>query len=311
MAAIDKNISARHSRSLEFEETSMKKGGFGTTSRNTPSNATNAVVHRKKNLGLSIDNSLDYVSPLTDHASDSGTDLSSDKKKASSDNSRVGKGEKLSFKTPLANSTTSSSSSYGKRERAVSPSLSRRSPRVDSLASDEASVARLLAEMSGYTIDLSSPKASIQVKKASKKSQDVSSGDDSSESGSLISIPLSRTNSSVSIGNVLVSLGRSRSNSAEVFSGGFMMERSELRPRSDSVGQLGLYTLAQRKAKIEKYIEKRKHRVWTKKIKYDVRKNFADSRVRVKGRFVRKDDEANKRKIMEENDPEEDEDNGN
>ena len=31
--------------------------------------------------------------------------------------------------------------------------------------------------------------------------------------------------------------------------------------------------------------------MWTKKVKYDVRKNFADSRLRVKGRFVKKEDE--------------------
>ena len=36
-------------------------------------------------------------------------------------------------------------------------------------------------------------------------------------------------------------------------------------------------------------------RVWSKKIKYDVRKNFADTRVRIKGRFVRKDGEAEAR----------------
>jgi hypothetical protein len=34
------------------------------------------------------------------------------------------------------------------------------------------------------------------------------------------------------------------------------------------------------------------YRVWKRNIKYDVRKNFADSRVRVKGRFVRKDEEV-------------------
>ena len=39
------------------------------------------------------------------------------------------------------------------------------------------------------------------------------------------------------------------------------------------------------------FYEKRKQRVWTKKVKYDVRKNFADSRLRVKGRFVKKEDE--------------------
>ena len=280
---------------------SMKSEGLSTTWKATPSNTTTAGINGRKITELEIDNSLDYVSPLTDNSSDSSTDLSSDYKKAMSANSIIGKGEKLSFKTPLSHSTTSSSSSFGKRERAVSPLLSRQSPRVDSLASDEASVAKLLAEMSGYTIDLSSPKASMLGKSTSKMSShamDLMSGDDSSESVSLVGVPLHRTNSTVSIGNVLVSLGRSRSNSAEVFSGGFIMERGQLRPRSDSVGQLGIYTLAERKAKIKKYIEKRKHRVWSKKIKYDVRKNFADSRVRVKGRFVRKDDEANNKTII-------------
>ena len=36
---------------------------------------------------------------------------------------------------------------------------------------------------------------------------------------------------------------------------------------------------------------KRKRRVWTKKVKYNVRKNFADSRLRLKGRFVKKEEE--------------------
>ena len=45
---------------------------------------------------------------------------------------------------------------------------------------------------------------------------------------------------------------------------------------------MGSYTLDQRKKRIEKFLEKRSRRIWTKKVKYDVRKNFADSRVRVK-----------------------------
>jgi hypothetical protein len=33
-------------------------------------------------------------------------------------------------------------------------------------------------------------------------------------------------------------------------------------------------------------------RVWKKSVQYDVRKNFADTRLRVKGRFVKKEDEV-------------------
>jgi hypothetical protein len=43
--------------------------------------------------------------------------------------------------------------------------------------------------------------------------------------------------------------------------------------------------------RIERFWEKKKRRVWAKKVKYDVRKNFADSRIRVKGRFVKKVEE--------------------
>lgn len=41
-----------------------------------------------------------------------------------------------------------------------------------------------------------------------------------------------------------------------------------------------------------------RHQVWTKMVKYDVRKNFADTRMRVKGRFVKKEDEALLREVM-------------
>lgn len=39
--------------------------------------------------------------------------------------------------------------------------------------------------------------------------------------------------------------------------------------------------------------------MWTKKVKYDVRKNFADSRLRVKGRFVKKEDEELMRELKD------------
>ena len=48
-------------------------------------------------------------------------------------------------------------------------------------------------------------------------------------------------------------------------------------------GWVGAYSPDSRKARIGRFMEKRNHRVWTKTVKYDVRKNFADSRLRVKG----------------------------
>ena len=55
---------------------------------------------------------------------------------------------------------------------------------------------------------------------------------------------------------------------------------------------IGIYSPQARKIRINKFIEKRKFRMWSKKVKYDVRKSFADSRVRVKGRFVKKNEDS-------------------
>mmetsp|Transcript_3492 Transcript_3492/g.4899 ORF Transcript_3492/g.4899 Transcript_3492/m.4899 type:complete len:328 (-) Transcript_3492:460-1443(-) len=54
---------------------------------------------------------------------------------------------------------------------------------------------------------------------------------------------------------------------------------------------IGAYSPESRRRRIALFHEKRKRRVWTRKVKYDVRKNFADTRMRVKGRFVKKEDE--------------------
>lgn len=51
---------------------------------------------------------------------------------------------------------------------------------------------------------------------------------------------------------------------------------------------IGTLTSEQRQVRIQRFLEKRKRRVWTKKISYDCRKRVADSRLRVKGRFVKK-----------------------
>lgn len=60
----------------------------------------------------------------------------------------------------------------------------------------------------------------------------------------------------------------------------------------DENKMIGNYSPRARRKRIERFAEKRKRRVWRKKVDYGVRKNFADSRLRVKGRFVKKEDEA-------------------
>jgi hypothetical protein len=43
---------------------------------------------------------------------------------------------------------------------------------------------------------------------------------------------------------------------------------------------------------VDKYLQKKKGRVWKKKINYDCRKKVADNRLRVKGKFVTKEQHA-------------------
>jgi hypothetical protein len=49
---------------------------------------------------------------------------------------------------------------------------------------------------------------------------------------------------------------------------------------------MGGLTSEQRQEKIDRYLEKRRRRSFTKKVAYDCRKKVADQRIRVKGRFV-------------------------
>jgi hypothetical protein len=61
---------------------------------------------------------------------------------------------------------------------------------------------------------------------------------------------------------------------------------------------IGKYSPKSRRKRIDRFLTRRKRRVWAKTIKYSVRKNFADSRLRVKGRFVKKEDETILRELM-------------
>lgn len=67
-------------------------------------------------------------------------------------------------------------------------------------------------------------------------------------------------------------------------------------------GRIGIYTPAERAAIIARFNHKRSRRVWNKKIRYNCRKNLADRRMRVKGRFVKRSTEQ-QAKVEEEPTP--------
>ena len=58
-----------------------------------------------------------------------------------------------------------------------------------------------------------------------------------------------------------------------------------------SFRRIGKLTLDERYHKIKRYQAKRDRRQWEKKISYDCRKQVADKRLRIKGRFIRKEDQ--------------------
>ena len=59
-------------------------------------------------------------------------------------------------------------------------------------------------------------------------------------------------------------------------------------------GRIGIYNRSERDLILAKYRKKKARRVWTKKIRYGCRKSLADRRLRIKGRFVKKDSEEAK-----------------
>jgi hypothetical protein len=68
-------------------------------------------------------------------------------------------------------------------------------------------------------------------------------------------------------------------------------------------GRIGIYTPLERAAIIAKFNSKRTRRVWNKKIRYSCRKNLADRRMRVKGRFVKRSVDYNRMEVQSNKDP--------
>ncbi|OMJ83138.1 hypothetical protein SteCoe_15991 [Stentor coeruleus] len=67
----------------------------------------------------------------------------------------------------------------------------------------------------------------------------------------------------------------------------YFIGKTEENPQAGK--KIGTITMEERKEKVKKYLEKRKRRIFTKRISYACRKRVADSRIRVKGRFVTKE----------------------
>jgi len=84
---------------------------------------------------------------------------------------------------------------------------------------------------------------------------------------------------------------RSRSRSSS-------MSSVERMPRMPREGRVGAYSREERAKVIMRFLSKRENRVWKKRVKYEVRKSFADTRIRVKGRFIKKEDEENLRETL-------------
>lgn len=63
---------------------------------------------------------------------------------------------------------------------------------------------------------------------------------------------------------------------------------TENQAEKTSERKIGTLTIEERKVKVQKYKEKRGKRTWIKKISHESRKRVANSRLRVKGRFVTK-----------------------
>ena len=66
-------------------------------------------------------------------------------------------------------------------------------------------------------------------------------------------------------------------------------QEQEMKCREAAEKVIGTLTRKERKEKVRRYIEKRKKRIWEKKVNYACRKRVAERRLRIQGKFVARD----------------------
>lgn len=57
-------------------------------------------------------------------------------------------------------------------------------------------------------------------------------------------------------------------------------------PQPEAVKYIGKLTVEERKKRVQRYLDKKKRRIWGRKVEYQCRKNLASKRARVHGRFA-------------------------
>ena len=138
-------------------------------------------------------------------------------------------------------------------------------------------------------VDWRSDKAKIndQVEtfKSKKRTRGGSGGEGSSSSSS-------SSNSSVGIGG-----GGKKAKKAYIKVN--PIEQIEKIKVVETEGNIGKYSPEARKERLRRFMAKRLKRSYTKQTRYQVRTMVADSRLRVKGRFLNKEDEELLRAAME------------
>ena len=144
----------------------------------------------------------------------------------------------------------------------------------------------------GQYVDERHHKAKINDQVETFKSKKRTRGGSGGEGGEGSSSSSSSSNSSVGIGG-----GGKKAKKAYIKVN--QIEQIEKIKVVETEGNIGKYSPEARKERLREFMAKRSKRIWTKQTRYQVRTMVADSRLRVKGRFLNKEDEELLRAAME------------